>query len=60
MGKMGAVTGSGWSRFAEVDVPRSWLGRSARHRVWYSLRDIPTERIKRVLCFSELAGATAP
>jgi hypothetical protein len=41
----------------EVDVPRSWLRRSARRRVWYSLRDVPPERIKRVLCFSELAGA---
>jgi hypothetical protein len=42
----------------EVDVPRSWLKRSARKRVWYTLRDIPPERIKRVLCFSELAGAS--
>jgi hypothetical protein len=42
----------------EVDMPRSWLRRSARKRVWYTLRDIPPERIKRVLCFSELAGAS--
>jgi hypothetical protein len=42
----------------EVDVPRSWLRRSARKRVWYCPRDIPPERIKRVLCFSELAGAS--
>ena len=42
----------------EVDVPRSWLRRSARKRVWYSPRDIPPERVKRVLCFSELAGAS--
>jgi hypothetical protein len=42
----------------EVDVPRSWLRRSSRERVWCTLRDIPPERIKRVLCFSELAGAS--
>jgi hypothetical protein len=42
----------------EVDIPRSWLKRSARKRVWYTLRDIPPERIKRVLCFSELAGTS--
>ena len=43
----------------ELDVPRSWLRRSARKRVWYSPRDIPPGRIRRVLCFAELAGATA-
>jgi hypothetical protein len=42
----------------ELDVPRSWLRRSARKRVWYCPRDIPAERIKRVLTFSELAGAS--
>jgi hypothetical protein len=42
----------------EVDVPRSWLRRSARKGVWNTLRDVPPERIKRVLCFSELAGAS--
>jgi hypothetical protein len=42
----------------EVDVPRSWLRRSARKRIWYSLRDITPERIRRVLCFEELAGAS--
>jgi hypothetical protein len=42
----------------EVDVPRSWLRRSSRKRVWNTPRDIPPERIKRVLCFSELAGAS--
>jgi hypothetical protein len=41
----------------ELDVPRSWLRRSSRKRVWYSPEDIPPERIRRVLCFSELAGA---
>jgi hypothetical protein len=42
----------------ELDVPRSWVRRSARKRVWYSMRDIPPERIKHVFCFSELAGAS--
>jgi hypothetical protein len=42
----------------EVDVPRSWLRRSSRNRVWSTPRDIPPERIKRVLVFSELAGAS--
>ena len=42
----------------ELDVPRSWLRRSARRRVWYSPRDIPPGRIRRVLCFAELAGAS--
>jgi hypothetical protein len=42
----------------ELDVPRSWLRRSSRKRVWSTPRDIPPGRIKRVLCFSELAGAS--
>ena len=42
----------------EVDVPRSWLRRSSRKRVWNTPRDIPPGRIRRVLCFSELAGAS--
>src|SRR3954447_2354833 len=41
----------------EVDVPRSWLRRS-RKGLRYALRDVPPERIQRVLCFSELAGAS--
>jgi hypothetical protein len=41
----------------EVDVPRSWLRRSARKRVWYCPRDIPPGRVRKVMCFSELAGA---
>jgi hypothetical protein len=41
----------------EVDVPRSWLRRS-RKGLRYVLRDVPPERIKRALCFSELAGAS--
>jgi hypothetical protein len=40
----------------EVDVPRRWLRRSARKRLWCSLRDIPPERIKRVFTFQEMAG----
>jgi hypothetical protein len=42
----------------ELDVPRSWLRRS-RKGLWYSTRDIPPERIKRVLTFQELAGSPA-
>jgi hypothetical protein len=41
----------------EVDVPRSWLRRS-RKGLWYCPRDVPPERILRVLCFAELAGAS--
>ena len=42
----------------EIDVPRSWLRRS-RKGLWYSTRDIPPDRIRRVLSFAELAGACA-
>jgi hypothetical protein len=42
----------------EIDVPRSWL-RKSRAGLWYSVRDVPPERVKRVLCFGELAGASA-
>jgi hypothetical protein len=42
----------------EVDVPRSWLRRS-RKGLWYCPRDIPPERIQRVLTFQELAGSPA-
>ena len=41
-----------------VDVPRPWL-RKNRKGLWYSVRDIPTDRIRRVLSFAELAGASA-
>jgi hypothetical protein len=41
----------------EVDVPRGSLRRS-RKGLRYVLRDVPPERIKRALCFSELAGAS--
>jgi hypothetical protein len=39
----------------EVDVPRGWLRRS-RKGLRYSLRDVPADRIRRVLTFTELAG----
>ena len=42
----------------EVDVPRSWL-RKSRKGLWYSARDVPPDRIRRVLSFAELAGACA-
>jgi hypothetical protein len=42
----------------EVDVPRRWLRRS-RRRLWYCPRDVPPERVRRVLCFAELAGSSA-
>ena len=42
----------------ELDVPRSWLRRSAWKRVWYSPRDVPSARVQRVLCFADLAGAS--
>jgi hypothetical protein len=42
----------------EVSVPRRWLRRSARERLWCCPRDIGPERIKRVLTFHEMAGAS--
>ena len=42
----------------EVDVPRSWL-RKHRSGLWYCPRDIPAQRIKRVLTFQELAAQPA-
>ena len=41
----------------ELDVPRGWLRRS-RRRLWYSLRDVPPDRIRRIFTFAELAGST--
>jgi hypothetical protein len=43
----------------ELDVPRGWLRRSARKRLWYSPYDIPPGRIRRVLTFQEMAGLSA-
>jgi RNA:NAD 2'-phosphotransferase (TPT1/KptA family) len=42
----------------EIDVPRDWLRRS-RSGLWSCPRDIPPDRIRRVLSFAELAGASA-
>jgi hypothetical protein len=42
----------------ECEVPRSWLRRS-RKCLWFSIRDIPADRIRKVLSFGELAGASA-
>lgn len=41
----------------EADVPRSWLRRN-RKGLWYCPRDVPPTRIKRALCFAELAGTS--
>jgi hypothetical protein len=41
-----------------VDVPRAWLRRN-RKGLWYGVRDIPADRVRRVLSFAELAGASA-
>jgi hypothetical protein len=40
----------------EVDVPRACLRRhgGAAKGLWYSLKDVPASRIKRVLTFQEL------
>jgi hypothetical protein len=43
----------------EVSVPRRWLRKSARKRLWYCPRDIAPDRIKRVWTFQEVAGASA-
>jgi hypothetical protein len=40
-----------------VDVPRAWL-RKSRKGLWYSVLDIPADRVRRVLSFVELAGAS--
>jgi len=42
----------------EVDVPRGWLRRS-RAGLWYSVRDLPPDRIRRLIAFGELAGPSA-
>jgi hypothetical protein len=42
----------------EADVLRSWL-RPAKVGLWYCPRDIPADRIRRVLSFAELAGPSA-
>ncbi len=40
----------------EIAVPRRWLRRSKRG-LWYCPRDIPPERIRRLLTFAALALA---
>src|SRR5262249_20600512 len=40
----------------EAHVPRAWLRRS-RRGLWYSVRDVPPERLRRVVTFAELALA---
>jgi hypothetical protein len=42
----------------EVSVPRRWLRRS-RKRLWYCPRDIPPACFRRLIAFTELAGAPA-
>jgi hypothetical protein len=39
----------------ELDVPRSWLRRS-RKGIWYTKRDVPPDRLRRVIDFIEVAG----
>jgi hypothetical protein len=39
----------------ELDVPRSWLRRS-RKGTWYTKRDVPPDRLRRVIDFIEVAG----
>jgi hypothetical protein len=38
----------------EADVPRHWLRRN-RRGLWYSVRDIPPARFRRLISFAELA-----
>lgn len=42
----------------EIDVPRRWWRRSKRG-LHYSLRDVPPERIRRVIDFAALSGNAA-
>ena len=42
----------------ELDVPRRWLRRS-RRGLWYTPRDVPPDRIKRVIDFGDLAASPA-
>lgn len=43
----------------EAEVPRAWLRRN-RRGLWFSVRDVPPERFRRVVTFAELAGAISP
>src|SRR5439155_2579818 len=40
----------------EVDVPRKWLRRN-RRKLWYSVKDVPSSRIRRVIDFAEVAAS---
>jgi hypothetical protein len=40
----------------EIEVPRNWL-RRARRGLRYSLRDVPANRIRRLITFDELAAS---
>ena len=42
----------------ELDVPRRWLRRN-RRGLWYTPRDVPLGRIKRVIDLGELAASPA-
>ena len=42
----------------EIEAPRSWLKRN-RRGVWYVARDIPFDRVRRIVTFAEVAGAVA-
>jgi hypothetical protein len=42
----------------ELDVPRSWLKRN-RKGIWYTRRDVPPARFRRVIDFIEVAGPPA-
>jgi hypothetical protein len=41
----------------EIDVPRAWLRRhgGAGKGLWYSVRDVGPDRIRRVITFGELS-----
>jgi hypothetical protein len=41
----------------ELDVPRSWLKRhgGAAKALWYSVRDVTPEHIRRIITFGELS-----
>jgi hypothetical protein len=42
----------------ELSIPPQWL-RRARTGLWYCVRDIPPERMRRLIGFAELAGQSA-
>jgi hypothetical protein len=42
----------------EIDVPRGWL-RKSRRGLWYSVNDIPLERMTRLIDFASAAEPCA-